>query len=93
MEENLVVSLCEMPFTLPHETPTLTDRKIRDRHIAAALGCPMHIQEADCDVEMLEETDFSDGQLQDASYGLSARPHALYMIQMTELSVVCEYCF
>ncbi|KIV84077.1 hypothetical protein PV11_06051 [Exophiala sideris] len=61
---------------------------IRDRHIAAALGCPMHIQEADCDVEMLQEADFSDDQSRDASYDLSARSHGLYMMQMTELSIV-----
>ncbi|KAK5462726.1 hypothetical protein LTS15_002438 [Exophiala xenobiotica] len=64
---------------------------IRDRHVSAALGCPIHIQEDDCDVEMLEEADFSDSHSDEATSGLSTRPHALYMIQMTELSIVCEY--
>lgn len=52
----------------------------------------MHIQEDDCDLEMLEEADFTEYQLGDTMYGVSTREHALYMIQMTKLSVVCEYC-
>jgi hypothetical protein len=40
---------------------------------------------------MLEEADFSDSHSDEATSGLSARPHALYMIQMTELSIVREY--
>ncbi|KAI9871346.1 MAG: hypothetical protein M1830_003011 [Pleopsidium flavum] len=62
---------------------------VRDRHAAAALGRPMHIHDDDCDVEMLEESDFEEGISPHPTIcGGATRDHILYVIQMAKLAVL-----
>lgn len=64
---------------------------VRDRHAATALGRPMRIHDDDCDVEMLDESDFDDDIDDERLYGISKRELAQYVIQMAKLSVICEF--
>lgn len=48
----------------------------------------MRIHNDDCDVEMLEESDFEDDDDSGRVYGMTTRELAFYAIQMTTLSVI-----
>lgn len=66
----------------------LTDFQIRDQQVAAAFGLPARIRDEDCDIPMLEESDFEEeGPVGNpAIFGTPKVEHALYMIQMTRLA-------
>jgi hypothetical protein len=64
---------------------------VRDRHAASALGRPMRIHDDDCDVEMLEESDFDDDTHSGRAYTINTRELALYVIHMTKLSVIRKH--
>ena len=55
---------------------------VRDRHASSALGKPMMIQEDDCDVEALDESDFANDTPPD---------HILYAMYMASLSQKLTY--
>ncbi|KAL1979579.1 hypothetical protein VTN96DRAFT_5552 [Rasamsonia emersonii] len=61
---------------------------IRDQQVAAAFGLPARIRDEDCDIPMLEESDFEEeGPVGNpAIFGTPKVEHALYMIQMTRLA-------
>ncbi len=63
----------------------------RDRSDAAALGRPMRIHDDDCDLEMLEESDFEDEEDTDSTITIvpSSKIHRLYCIEVAKLSVLC----
>lgn len=65
--------------------------RMRDEHLAAAYGRPLHIAADDCDVEPLAELDFFedgvehiDGQL----FGRSTQLHYLYFLSMNKLGSI-----
>jgi hypothetical protein len=51
----------------------------------------MRIQDDDCDVEMLEESDFEDDKDSGQAYGITTTELALYVIQMTKLTVIRKF--
>lgn len=66
-------------------------QQIRDRSDSAAVGRPMLIHDDDCDVEMLQESDFEE-EAEDVPqiFGSTTRQHRLYIIEMAKLSVLRE---
>src|SRR5437868_3468417 len=62
---------------------------VRDRQCSAALGLPTRIRDEDCDLEMLEPSDFEEENL--STYpkflGVQKREHILYGIQMARLAI------
>jgi hypothetical protein len=64
---------------------------VRDRHAASALGRPMRIHDDECDVEMLEESDFDDDVDSVKISGIETRELALYVIHMTRLSILRKF--
>lgn len=61
---------------------------IRDRQCSAALGLPTRIRDEDCDLEMLEPSDFeeADGASYPSYLGKQKGEHILYNIQMAKLA-------
>lgn len=55
----------------------------------------MRIHDDDCDVELLEETDFDNESSLDDSIqvGPTRQIHHLYTIEMAKLSVLCMFSF
>ncbi|KFX91423.1 hypothetical protein V490_05907 [Pseudogymnoascus sp. VKM F-3557] len=61
---------------------------IRDRHLAAALGRPMRIRDDDCDVEILNESDFEDiAPVDSLLFGTRTKTHILYAIHSAKLAM------
>ena len=58
--------------------------QIRDQQVAAAYGLPPRIRDEDCDIPMLDETDFDElGFVGNrAVFGTQRPEHISYMIQM-----------
>lgn len=62
-----------------------------DKHAATALGRPVHIRRADCDVEPLVMADFDEQPVTRSDVFGSAEPvHGLYVIALVELSTIAE---
>lgn len=62
-----------------------------DKHAATALGRPVHIRQADCDVERLEKADFDEQPVTNPGiFGTPEPVDALYVIALVELSVIAE---
>ncbi|PVH75076.1 hypothetical protein DL98DRAFT_14852 [Cadophora sp. DSE1049] len=62
---------------------------VRDRHAAAALGRPPRIQDDDCDVELLEVSDFDMEETNHPHiFAASRRYHTLYMMEMSKLAIL-----
>ena len=63
--------------------------KVRDRQSAAALGLPTRIRDEDCDIEMLEVSDFEEEShsVYPRYLGTPKKEHILYAIQMAKLAV------
>lgn len=51
----------------------------------------MRINDDDCDVEMLEEADFGDGEFSGGASGITTREISRYVIQMTKLTVIRKF--
>lgn len=80
-------------------TTTFTDGKlrkriwwslyVRDRQCSVALGLPTRIRDEDCDIEMLEPSDFEeeDHAVYPSYLGRQKREHVLFAIQMAKLAV------
>lgn len=52
----------------------------------------MRIRDEDCDVEMLQESDFQETETLDPTiFGRQTKVHVLYAIQLAKISVVCEF--
>lgn len=63
---------------------------MRDRQCSAALGLPTRIRDEDCDIEMLEASDFEDDHSAYPKYlGHQKSDHILFAIQMAKLMVYC----
>ncbi|RDL38870.1 uncharacterized protein BP5553_03210 [Venustampulla echinocandica] len=62
---------------------------VRDRQCSAALGLPTRIRDEDCDIEMLDPSDFEeeDHSAYPRFLGTQKREHILYAIQMAKLAV------
>jgi hypothetical protein len=61
---------------------------IRDRQCSAALGLPTRIRDEDCDIEMLEPSDFEEeDHLYPKYMGYQKREHVLFAIQMAKLAI------
>lgn len=62
---------------------------VRDRQCSAALGLPTRIRDEDCDIEMLDVSDFEeeDQSVYPRYLGTQRREHVLYAIQMAKLAV------
>lgn len=65
--------------------------QIRDRHASCSLGRPMRIHDDDCDVEMLEESDFEDDKYDGRASDITTRELSIYVIQMTKLTVIRKF--
>lgn len=65
---------------------------IRDRQCAVALGLPTRIRDEDCDLEMLESSDFEDENVSPYPkfLGTQKREHVLYCIHMAKLAIYCQ---
>lgn len=63
--------------------------KVRDRQCSAALGLPTRIRDEDCDIEMLELSDFEEDShsVYPRFLGTQKKEHILYAIQMAKLAV------
>lgn len=64
-----------------------------DKHAATALGRPVHIRQADCDVEPLEVADFDESPTEVPTpdiFGSPERVDGLYVIALVELSTIAE---
>ncbi|OKL63763.1 hypothetical protein UA08_00036 [Talaromyces atroroseus] len=61
---------------------------IRDQQVAAAYGLPPRIRDEDCDIPMLDETDFDEAGFvgNRAIFGTQKPEHTLYIIQMARAS-------
>jgi hypothetical protein len=62
--------------------------------MATAFGKPLQIQEADCDVETMEESDFLEHGIEDideALFSRSTRQHALYSLNLMRLHKVGQH--
>ena len=61
---------------------------VRDRQCSAALGLPTRIRDEDCDIEMLEPSDFEEDHSPYPKFlGLQKREHVLFAIQMAKLAI------
>ena len=62
---------------------------MRDRQSSAALGLPIRIRDEDCDIEMLEPSDFEEEihSPYPEFLGNQTREHVLYSIQMAKLAI------
>jgi len=56
------------------------------------LGLPTRIRDEDCDIEMLEMSDFEDpvSTVYPKYLGTQKREHILYAIQMAKLAMSCK---
>ncbi|KAK5058737.1 hypothetical protein LTR84_011001 [Exophiala bonariae] len=64
---------------------------VEDKHAATALGRPVHIRQADCDVERLELADFAEQPIKNPEiFGTPEQVDALYVIALVELSFIAE---
>jgi hypothetical protein len=65
---------------------------VRDRQCSAALGLPIRIRDEDCDIEMLEPSDFEEEtqSVYPAFLRTQKREHVLYAIQMAKLAIYCS---
>ncbi|KIX01614.1 uncharacterized protein Z518_09340 [Rhinocladiella mackenziei CBS 650.93] len=62
-----------------------------DKHAATALGRPVHIRQADCDVEPLERADFEEPPVSRPDiFGRPEIVDGLYVIALVELSTIAE---
>jgi hypothetical protein len=63
-------------------------RKVRDRQCSAALGLPTRIRDEDCDIKMLELSDFEEesSSVYPEFLGSQKKEHILYAIQMAKLA-------
>ncbi|OCT48972.1 cutinase transcription factor 1 alpha [Cladophialophora carrionii] len=62
-----------------------------DKHAATALGRPVHTRRRDCDVELLEVTDFNEQPVARPDiFGTPERVDCLYVIALVELSFIAE---
>jgi hypothetical protein len=62
-----------------------------EKHAATALGRPVHIRRADCDVEPLESMDFEEQPVTRPDiFGTPERVDALYVIALVDLSMIAE---
>lgn len=64
---------------------------VEDKHAAIALGRPVHIRRADCDVEQLDLADFAERPIKNPEiFGAPEPVDALYVIAFVELSFIAE---
>ena len=62
-----------------------------DKHAATALGRPVHTRRRDCDVELLEPSDFDEQPVPRPDvFGTPERVDGLYVIALVELSFIAE---
>ena len=66
--------------------------QVRDRQCSAALGLPIRIRDEDCDIEMLDPSDFEEDShsVYPKFLGTQKREHVLYAIQMAKLAIYCK---
>ena len=64
---------------------------MRDRQCSAALGLPIRIRDEDCDIEMLDPSDFEeeDNTPYPKYLGMQKPEHVLYAIEMARLARYC----
>ncbi|KAF5012924.1 hypothetical protein FDECE_1035 [Fusarium decemcellulare] len=61
----------------------------RDRHAAAALGCPCRIRDEDCDIEPLSESDLLvDSNVDEGLLPVQEPYHVAYFLEISRLSVI-----
>ncbi|KAJ3548174.1 hypothetical protein NM208_g1137 [Fusarium decemcellulare] len=61
----------------------------RDRHAAAALGCPCRIRDEDCDIEPLSEYDLLvDSNVDEGLLPVQEPYHVAYFLEISRLSVI-----
>jgi hypothetical protein len=62
-----------------------------DKHAATALGRPVHIRRADCDVEQLEMSDFDEQPVARTDiFGTPYPVDGLYVMALVQLSYIAE---
>lgn len=64
---------------------------MRDRVTCLAFGRPCRIRDEDCDVEMLNEQDFTfDLEYDETLIPVQRDYHVSYVLEMLKLAVICE---
>jgi hypothetical protein len=71
----------------------VNSRKVRDRQSSAALGLPTRIHDEDCDVEMLDLSDFEEQEDSPLPpyFGQQKLEHVLYAIEIVKLAKLRKF--
>lgn len=82
----MVVYLCKFPTETI--TSLVNSRKVREHQCSAALGLPPRIHDEDCDVEMLDLSDFEEQEDSPLPpyFGQQKLEHVLYAIEIVKLA-------
>lgn len=64
---------------------------VEDKHAATALGRPVHIRRADCDIELLSRADFDECPVNRTDiFGTPEKVDSLYVMALADLSMIGE---